>query len=418
MSEETIAVRAYTVPKIDDSSKNKSKSYQNLLDKGKNPAFDRLLVFDTETTTDLYQNLKFGYFETYQYSILEGKGLFYDPITVKPKEFAILQSYSIKNNISLYTLEDFRKIFLYEVYDLHTLCIGFNLPFDLTRIALKSTNGRKRKKDAFSLEFSTNLAYPRLYVTHATSTLSFIEWANPMIWNGLKGNFVDLRTLCHALTDTKHNLESACKAFDTEFQKYKAKEHGIIDSKYIGYCINDVKSTYALYKNTKKEFYTYGLEILVTRAYTPASIGKEFLKTMGIKPFFSKNPKFSKKVIGNIMTGYFGGRTECKIRKTPVKVDVLDFLSMYPTVCVLQNLWKFVIADHIEHVDATQEIIQFVDGFTLKNIQNKENWTKLQAIVLVEPQEDVLPVRVKYGQKHVWNIGISHVSSKTPLGIV
>ncbi|SMH71349.1 DNA polymerase [Candidatus Nitrosotalea okcheonensis] len=371
MNEETIAIRAYTVPKKSNLGKNKPKSYKRP-DDNANPTFDRVLVFDTETTTDLYQNLKFGYFETYQYGVLEEKGLFYDPIIVKPKELAILESYSNENNISLYTLEDFRKIFLGEVYDLQTLCIGFNLPFDLTRIVLKSTNARKRK-DAFSLELSKNLKYPRLYVTHATNTLSFIEWANSMIWNGFKGNFVDLRTLCHALTDTKHSLESACKAFDTEFQKYKAKEHGVINTTYINYCINDVKSTYSLYQNTKKEFDTYGLKIPVIRAYTPASIGKEFLKKMGVKPFFDKSPKFSNEIIGNIMTGYFGGRTECKIRKTPVKVDVLDFLSMYPTVCTLQNLWKFVIADHIEHVEATQEIIQFVDGVTLRDIQNKEN---------------------------------------------
>lgn len=413
MNEETIAIRAYTVPKI-GNSRHKSKSYKRQLDESTNPVFDRALVFDTETTTDLYQNLKFGYFETHQHGILEEKGLFYDPITVKPKELAILESYSRENNVSLYNIEYFRKVFLGEVYDLQTLCIAFNLPFDLTRIALKSTSARKRK-DAFSLELSKNLDYPRLYVTHATNTLSFIEWANPMIWKGFKGNFIDLRTLCHALTDTKHSLESACKAFGTEFQKYKAKEHGIIDTQYIKYCINDVKSTYALYQNTKKEFDTYGLEIPVTRAYTPASIGKEFLKKMGVKTFFDKNPTFSREIIGNIMTGYFGGRTECKIRKTPVKVDVLDFLSMYPTVCTLQNLWKFVIADHIEHVEATQEIIQFVGRFTLKDVQNKENWTKLQAIVLVEPQEDVLPIRAKYGQKHVWNIGTSHVSSKTSL---
>src|SRR5438445_4878464 len=136
---------------------------------------------------------------------------------------------------------------------------------------------------------------------------------------------------------------------------------------------------------------------------------------MGITSFADKNPKFSRKIIGNVMTSYFGGRTECKIRKSPTKGDVLDFLSMYPTVCTLQNLWKFVIADHIECIDATQEIINFVDSFILSDIQNKENWTKLQAIVLVEPQKDVLPIRVKYSQKHVWNIGISHVNSKTPL---
>lgn len=416
MNEETIAIRAYTIPKKVDSRHEKSEFDHKQPQRNRNLPFDRILVFDTETTTDLYQNLKFGYFETHQYNAMEAKGLFYDPITVKSKEAEIVKIYCNQNNVPLYTIDQFRTFFLREVYDLETLCIGFNLPFDLARIALKSTNGRKRKKDAFSLELSKNYDFPRLYITHATSTLSFIEWANTK--NGkkfFKGNFVDLRTLCHALTDRKHSLESACGAFDTSYKKYKVKEHGKIKSEYIDYCINDVKSTFALYQKAKNEFDSYKLDIPITRAYTPASIGKEFLKSMGVRSFLDKNPKFSQKVIGNIMTGYFGGRTECKIRKTPVKVDFLDFLSMYPTVCTLQKLWKFVIADHIEHVDATQEIINFVDNFTLSDIQNKENWTKLPAIVLVEPQEDVLPLRARYGQKHVWNIGTSHVTSKTPL---
>ena len=408
MNEETIAIRAYTVPQ--------KAHFKKTTPRPEIPVFDRILVFDTETTTDLYQNLKFGYFEIHQYDRLETRGIFYDRVIVNAKERSILEQHRKEKKISFYTLEEFRKIFLYETFELETLCIGFNLPFDLTRIALRSTNGRKRKKDAFSLEISKNLYYPRLHVTHATNTLSFIEWGSTMNkGQRFKGNFVDLRTLCHVLTDTKHKLESACEEFNTFPKKSDAKEHGIVNPEYIDYCINDVKSTHSLYQNTKKEFDTYGLQIPVTRAYTPASIGKEFLKAMGVKPFFNKNPKFSKEIIGNIMTGYFGGRTECKIRKTPVKVDVLDFLSMYPTVCTLQNLWKFVIADHVEHVDSTQEIIDFVDKFTIQDVQNKENWTKLQAIVLIEPQEDVLPIRAKYGQKHVWNIGISHVTSKVPL---
>ena len=120
-------------------------------------------------------------------------------------------------------------------------------------------------------------------------------------------------------------------------------------------------------------------------------------------------------MIGNIMSGYFGGRTECKIRKTPTKVDLLDYLSMYPTVCTLQNLWQFVIAEKIEHVEATDEIKKFVDSFTLKDLQNKENWTRLQAVVQIEPEEDVLPLRAQYGENHAWNIGISAVTSKIPL---
>ena len=224
-------------------------------------------------------------------------------------------------------------------------------------------------------------------------------------------NFVDLRTLCNALTDEKYTLESACDAFKTDYKKYKAQEHGKINPKYIEYCINDVKSTFSLFLNAKEEFEKYNLPIPITKAYTPASIGKEFLNMMGVKSFFSKNTDFPDEVIGNIMSCYYGGRTECKIRRTPLNVDLLDFLSMYPTVCTLQNLWQFVIADHIKSTDATQEIVNFVDNFELNHVRKRDTWAKLQAIVLVEPEGDVLPIRAQFGDKHAWNIGISHIKS-------
>ncbi|WP_268541332.1 hypothetical protein [Candidatus Nitrosotenuis cloacae] len=170
-----------------------------------------------------------------------------------------------------------------------------------------------------------------------------------------------------------------------------------------------------MYQNAKKEFDSYGLKIPITKAYTPASIGKEFLKMIGVDSFLNKNLKFSPDVLGHVMSCYFGGRTECKIRKTPTRVDVLDFLSMYPTVCTLQNLWKFVIAERIEYREATHEITQFIDKFTIQDVQKPEIWTRLQGIVQIEPESDVLPVRARYGNKHVWNIGVNHLASKAPL---
>ncbi|MGI0047486.1 MAG: DNA polymerase, partial [Nitrosotalea sp.] len=410
MSDETAAVRAYTFPEKEKPNVKRPDFVPKTLN------FDRVLVFDTETTTDLYHNLKFGYFMVILYGNIEHHGLFYDPIMVKGKEFDTLEQFCNKNKIVLYTLEQFRIIFLKETFDLQSLCIGFNLPFDLTRIAIKSTNSRHRRKGGFSLLFSKNFDYPRLHVTHVTNTLSFIEFGSTKNKeNKFRGNFLDLRTLCHALTDKKYSLDSACKAFKTEYKKQAGIEHGKITPQYIQYCINDVNATYSLYQRTKIEFDSYGLKIPVTKAYTPASIGKEFLKMIGVDSFQNKNQKFPKEVFGYIMSSYFGGRVECKIRKTPTRVDVLDFLSMYPTVCTLQNLWKFVIADHIKYQEATREIASFIEKFTLEDVQNPQNWARLQGIVLVEPKGDILPLRAKYGQKHVWNIGISHVSSKIPL---
>ena len=402
MDEEIAAIRGYTVPKS-----RKFKPKNSYFQPKSIP--NRILVFDTETEIGLYQNLKFGYFEIFQHGILEYPGLFYDAITISQKEQSTLEKFSQENNIKLYTLDEFRRIFLTECFDLGTLCVGFNLFFDLTRIAIKTTNARIKKKDSFSLLLSNNLHYPRLHLTHVSSTLSFIEWGNSKNGSNFKGNFLDLRTLVHALTDKKHTLDSACKTFGTNFQK-SFVEHGKITIDYINYCINDVHSTHSLYLNAQKEFESYGLNIPNTQAYTPATIGKEFFRKMGIKSFAEKNPNFPKETIGNIMTCYYGGRTECKIRKTPVKSDLLDFLSMYPTVCTLQNLWSFVIAKQIVSQDATQEIKEFVENFKLENIQNKNLWAIFPAIVQVEPDEDVLPLRAKYGKKHEWNIGLPYVS--------
>lgn len=410
MNPEQIAIRAYTKPRLNLRTKLPKFMPKPVLE------FERILVFDTETTTDLFQNLKFGYFKIFQYHTLEHHALFYDPQLVKGKELGILKQFSKQNKITLYTLKEFRQIFLHEAYDLQSLCVGFNLPFDLTRIAIKSTDSRFKRKGGFSLVLSENLNYPRLHVTHITNTMSFIEFGTTKNKNeNVRGNFVDLRTLCHALTDRKHSLESACVTFKTQYKKQSVKEHGKITPQYIRYCINDVDSTYSLYQNAKKEFDSYGLRIPVTKAYTPASIGKEFLKMIGVDSFLNKNSKFPNDILGYVMSCYFGGRTEDKIRKMPVLVDVLDFLSMYPTVCTLQNLWKFVIAERIECRETTQEIAKFIDGFTVSDVQKPEIWTKLQGIVQIVPDSDILPVRARYGNKNVWNIGINHLTSSQPL---
>lgn len=404
-----IAVRAYTVPKIRDF---RAKNSQN----SKQIEHNRILVLDCETTTDLYQNLKFGYFEVYEYGILDYYGIFYDPDILKKNERKILVNFTKKKAIPIHTIEEFRKIFLYEIFDLQTLCVGFNLPFDLTRIAIKSANARLRRKNGFSLLFSKNLNYPRLHIIHVTNTFSFIEWGNTKNkFQNFKGNFVDLRTLGHALTDQKHSLESACLVFKTQYQKQIISDHGKITTEYIEYCINDVKATYSLYQNAKNEFENYGLDIPITKTYTPATIGKEFLNMIGIRRFLEKNPDFPNELLGKITVSYYGGRTEDKVRKTPMLVDVLDFLSMYPTVCTLQKLWKFVIADHIGYKDDTEKIRNFIDNFKLVDIQNKKIWSKLQGIILVEPENDILPVRAKYGTKNVWNIGVNYLTSRTPL---
>ena len=59
----------------------------------------RLLVFDTETTTDQYQNLKIGSFQIFHDGYFQYEGLFYDPTILSEKEIKILETYSRKHDI-------------------------------------------------------------------------------------------------------------------------------------------------------------------------------------------------------------------------------------------------------------------------------------------------------------------------------
>lgn len=419
MEKTEMAVRCYTVP-----AKNKKTSYNSEYEENQIP--DRILVFDTETTTDEYQNLLFGSFKIYDHGKLVYQGLFYGE-NVKKKELDILREYAKKHDIPLYPVGKFVDcVFLPEVYELKTLCIGFNLPFDLSRLAIHFSNSRKIK-GGFSLQLSKNPKYPRLIIKHLDSKRAFFQFTNTISFkkgnnrkrkgksNKFRGNFLDLRTLAFALTNEKHSLESACELFNAEKKKVHAEEHGKITPEYIKYNINDVEATYGLYLKLMEEYKKYGLDIPPTKIYSPASIGKAYLNMMGIKSFSEKNPDFPNEILGYVMTTYYGGRSEVRIRKQPVKIALIDFLSMYPTMCILQNLWKFVIAEKIEWYDDTENIKDFVDNATIETFSNPENWRKLTAIVLVLPDNDIFPVRSKYGEKNTYNIGLNYVTSEKPV---
>lgn len=83
-----IAVRAYT---------QKCNARRNDTDRKDPPLrHDRVLVFDTETTTDQYQNMKIGYFEIFQDGYIQHKGLIYDSSMLDNRENKVILTYSKK----------------------------------------------------------------------------------------------------------------------------------------------------------------------------------------------------------------------------------------------------------------------------------------------------------------------------------
>lgn len=128
------------------------------------------------------------------------------------------------------------------------------------------------------------------------------------------------------------------------------------------------------------------------------------------------NPDFPDQTIGNIMTSYYGGRTECKIRKVPTKVTVLDFTSMYPTVIMLTDIWKYIIAESLEIQDVTEEIKEFLSNLKLSDLQKQDTWKTFNVFVKILPDEDILPTRMDFKEDNTGlNVGINYLSSNSEM---
>ena len=381
---------------------------------------NRVLVFDTETNIDQYQNFKIGYFQIYQDGVIQHEGLFHDPTILNERENKILETYSRKHNISLYSLAEFiDTVFYPEVFELKTLCNGYNLAFDISRIAKRTGDSRGRNRGGFTLTLSDDPFKPPVIIRKLGDSNSF-KFTTTKQNKGesyFSGYFLDTQRLAEVLLQSNHiSLEKAGEKLNTPVQKMKGVEHGKVTEKYIDYLIKDVETTQAVYEKLVKELDVYQIHIPITKIFSAASIGKHALSQIGVKPFQEKNPDFPDSVIGNMMTSYFGGRTECKIRKEPTKVTVLDFTSMYPTVTMEMNLWKYIIAESLEIQDITEETRRFLSKLKLSDLQKQETWKKLVVMVKIQPDNDILPVRMDYkGNNTGFNVGINYLSSNSEM---
>src|SRR5437762_3651346 len=124
----------------------------------------------------------------------------------------------------------------------------------------------------------------------------------------------------------------------------------IISEKSIDNCRNDLLATSELTLKLLRKLSDYGIPVPPTQAYSTASIGKGYLRAMGIEPILRRQPNFPKEYLGFAQSAFYGGRTSVHIRKVIGPVVYVDFLSTYSTVNSLLSLWRFVIAREIQVV--------------------------------------------------------------------
>jgi hypothetical protein len=102
---------------------------------------------------------------------------------------------------------------------------------------------------------------------------------------------------------------------------------GRVSAKELAYCRNDVLITQNILNEAKREFDTHDLpDLLPNKSYSPASIGKAYLRKIQIERPSVKFSDFPARDQGIAMSRYFGGRAEVHIRRTKVRVLRLDFL--------------------------------------------------------------------------------------------
>lgn len=132
-----IAVRAFAPPpKAEEKPTRKKRTGKPA------PASEYTLVFDTETTVDASQRLRIGAYQFRKGDVLDEAGLFHDPAALGAAELEVLKRFASGNGMKLRTVSEFvGEVLFARAYDLRASIVGFNLPFDISRLAKAADMG-------------------------------------------------------------------------------------------------------------------------------------------------------------------------------------------------------------------------------------------------------------------------------------
>lgn len=394
------------------------------------------LIFDCETRTDEKQSLTFGLCqiclcgENGQYTDLREESFFYDPEQINPREVGELKKFvkrhkaqaarDVSSEIRIRTREEFLKEVFFPLALKGALVVGFNLPFDISRIASDAREAR-RLNDDWSFVMLDEPFCPRIIVTRKDGKIAFFRFSgvgrDPKTGKKIKvarGLFLDVRTLAWALRNVTYSLRSLCKALKVP-GKLDHKPTGKITQAEIKYACQDVRATAGALNALRTEFDRYPIDLHSDHAFSPASIVKAYFNKMGLTPPLRKF-HLPANVQGIAAQTFYGGRAECRIRHAPLPVVHTDFKSEYPTVIARMGLWRFLTAQRLRIKQATREVQNVLNSVALDTMFDPDFWRHLTCFALVQPDGDILPVRTEYnpysGEN---NVGVNILTSNKPI---
>jgi hypothetical protein len=465
--ERPIAVRAY--PVILDKQPNKGAGRPT---KPQQPPLSRLaLVFDCETRIDMGQRLTVGFAvvlrSDWRRARHEAAGVicFVDEAALSTPERLTIEAWLSESlgsvlkrigyegkridlppdvEIEYQTLETFRESFYTLAHWGKAAVVGFNLPFDLSRLAVRSSPTKNKRGHIFTLishtdsrgRQSTKLRHPRIRIMPIDGHRALIQFTGTK--PRYDGCFVDLKTLGDALTGERHTLATACETFGLP-PKREHDHDGRVTRQLLDYALNDALVTAELYVAEVEEHQRHPIAKAPHQIYSEATIGKAYLEAMGLRlpelvidpglnlhrapdeppPVTSAPPEHDPlaTVLGYTTTTYFGGRTECRVRRMITPVAYADYASMYSSCNCLMDLWEYLTAERIRVVDATADVQQLLETVQPEDLYDPTTWRQLSAIIELVPDGDVLPARSRFGDETLstYGIGVNPLSSSRPL---
>ena len=378
------------------------------------------LIFRCATTHDEKKELLFG-----AYICAEREGAEYVAKEIglfsrdgHPEESRALVRFAKNSAYEVGTMEEFRRWVLLKYVKARAGIVAYDVPREISRVAAKSNKSQKMRR-AFSFYFrmfrdkKTGKMRPSGY--EPGISIESLDAAKA-IYRPIKYKFddmdaeqeeddkkfsnvhiLDLKTLASVLTGEVLSFPSACETFGVLASKHR-KSYSRVTKPAIECLLKDVVAELELLNRLTREFERHPVDLLPDHCYSPATLSRSYFSAMGIKPPQEKF-KISDRISGIAAQAGAGGRAECMIRQTPVPVTYVDFHAQFPAVSKLLDCREILCAETLDFPDFTAKARQIVERATLDSCFRPMFWKKLRWFALVEPHDDVVPFRAKFGKR-------------------
>src|SRR5262249_42039379 len=154
-----------------------------------------------------------------------------------------IRRYAREHGLGLLTVGEFVERIFYEVgYDRRGTIVGFNLPFDISRLAidhktaravtftskddpeLKTTN--RSMVGGFTFKLSKSWRRPNVRIKHRSNRDAFFQFVSMRKGQRpRRGCFIDVKTIAAALLGKPFSLKSLAEELGVEHQKLKEDQH-------------------------------------------------------------------------------------------------------------------------------------------------------------------------------------------------